>query len=200
MIFSQDKLKDFDPNDVAQLESLLKVHVLYHIGRVAKNLQVDQASFDEKWNKTYQTDVVKVAHAHAVYMTATSFIEGFKSTEMTPSLKKNVEILLKIHLAHSIVTYADGAILSGYAKAKHLIRTEEFLYEQMELIRPQLLNIVEAFDYPDGGINSVIGKDSDKTYEKIFLAASSNPMNRTDKLDSVDQYLKPLARTLSARL
>ena len=198
--FSEDKLKKFEPQEISHLESILKANVLYHVGRVAKYLQADQRSFEEKWNNVYQTDVVKVAQAHAIYMTATSFTNGLKTTKMSKGLHANLETLLRIHLSHSVITYADGAILSGFAKAKHLSQTEEYLYEQIAKIRPQLLNLVEAFDYSDNSLNSVIARSDSDLYENIFAASSSNPLNTKDKLDSFDAYVKPLSKTLSARL
>lgn len=200
LTFDSKKIKKFSPEDMDQLESILKAHALYHIARVGKYLQLDQSSFEDKWNKQFQVDIVKVAHAHAVYVTASSFVEAVKQREMSDALRKHLTCLCQIHLAHSVITYADGAILSGFAKAKHLVQTEDFMYDKIEEIRPQLLNIVEALDYPEGSINSIIGKTEGDIYESLYKAAAYNPFNSKDSIDSFDKYVKPMSKTLQARL
>ena len=77
-----------------------------------------------------------------------------------------------------------GALLCEYAKPKHLIQVEELLYSKVEEIRPQLLNIVEAYVSPisDTGLNSVLGASDGRTYEYLFNAAACNPLNWKDKL------------------
>lgn len=135
-------------------------------------------------------------------MTAMHFVEGLKSVTVSANLKKHLECLCKIHLAHSIITYADGAILSGYAKPKHLMQIEELLYLKIEEIRPQLLNILESFGSleDDSAMNSVIASTDGKTYEHLYSAAANNPLNSKDTLDGTRAYLKPLALKLTAKM
>ena len=177
--FEEQKLKKFNPDDVDELLSILKVHALYHISRVAKALQLGEGSFETKWNRVYQADVIKIAQAHAVYHTGLNFVEGMKAIKVSKGLKAILECLCRIHLAHSIVTYADGALLCEYAKPKHLVQVEELLYSKVEEIRPQLLNIVEAYVSPisDTGLNSVLGASDGRTYEHLLNAAACNPLN-----------------------
>lgn len=201
MAFHGRKLKKFDPEHMDQLLSILQAHSLYNISRVGKYMQSDQSiGFEEKWNKHYQADLVKVAHAHAVYLTASSFVNALKERKISDSLKKHLTVLCKIHLAHSIITYADGAILGGYIKGKHLSQIEEFMYDKIEEIRPQLLNLVEAVGYPDGAIGSIIGSTEGDIYEKMYQASAWNPMNAKDGIDSIDQYVKPMSQRLRASL
>ena len=103
--FEEQKLKKFNPDDVEELLSILKVHALYHISRVAKALQLGEGSFETKWNRVYQADVIKIAQAHAVYHTGLNFVEGMKAIKVSKGLKAILECLCRIHLAHSIVTY-----------------------------------------------------------------------------------------------
>jgi hypothetical protein len=168
---------------------------------VGKLMQADQeTNFMHKWNKKYQVDIVKVANAHAVYITAESFVNALKTLKMSASLKKHMETLCKIHLCHSIITYGDGAILSGYAKGKHLNAIEEFMYGKIEEIRPQILNLVEAFHYPEGTINTIVKPEGSDVYQNLYEAAAWNPLNKATKLEAHDKYLTPLSQRMSARL
>lgn len=198
--FQGKKLKNFNPDNFEHLQNILKAHVLYHIMRVGKYFQMDQSSFGEKWNKLYQVDLVKAAQGHAVYITAISFLEGLRSQNISDPLKKHLECLCKVHFAHSVINYADGAILAGFIKGKHLSQTEEFMYKKIEEIRPQLLNIVEAFSYPDQTLNSIIGSTTGDTYDKLYKAASYSSLNTKDSIDSISKYVKPMSKLLKARM
>jgi acyl-CoA oxidase len=199
MHFEGSKLSKFNPDNLEHLESILKAHALYQIARTAKLLQMDrEGTFEDKWNKKYQADAVKMSNAHAVYMTADSFLTALKTLKLSDGLKKHMTTLCKIHLCHSVLTYADGALLSGFVKAKHLFMIQEFMYEKIDEVAPQLLNLIEAFHYPEGSLITFVQPESGDVYNQLYQAAALNPINAKPKLDAFDECVVPLSKRMSA--
>ena len=166
-ILSNNKhgLHKFNPNNRDQLLDILKANALYYISRSIVYMKDDKHSFDAKLNNIYQNDFVKLAQAHAVYLLCTEFAHGIENAKISQNLKTHLNRLCNIQCANMILKYGDGAILSKFAKPKHLYAVEEFLYEQTEQFRPQLLNILEACGIPEFSLHSVIGSNKGKIYD-----------------------------------
>ena len=108
--------------------------------------------------------------------------------------------LCNIHLSNMILKYADGAILGGFAKGKNLRQVEEFMYEQIEAIRPQLLSILETTEFPEQALKSLIGPKDGNMYESLFTASANNPLNENPVLDCVSEHVKPMSKRLLAKM
>ena len=90
-ILIANKLRKINFEDNEELLNILKVHALYHIRRVGKYLQQGEESFEDKWNKIYLADIVKIAHAHAILITASSFVEGIKNVKISQNLLMHLD-------------------------------------------------------------------------------------------------------------
>ena len=198
--YNKHSLHKFDPNDREQLLDMLKANALYYISRSALLMRDDKNSFESKWNLIYQNDIVKLSQAHAAYLICLEFVKNLENVKISENLRSHLNTLCNIHIANTILKYADGAILSKFAKAKHLALVEDYLYEQIELFRPQLLNILESWKLPEIILHSIIGSDKGKVYETLFQASSESKLNNKSSLDSTFKYLKPLSQRLSARM
>jgi len=179
---------------------ILKANALFYISKGIGYIRNDKSTFEHKWNSVYQNDMIKLAQAHAIYLVCLNFTNGLAESSISSGLKVHLERLRNIHLASMIVKYADGAILSKFAKGKHLAATEQFMYEQIELVRPQLLNLLESCSIPEMSLNSVIGARDGNIYENLYKAAAFSRLNNKTSLDSTLDYLKPLSRVLMAKM
>ena len=198
--YNKHGLHKFDPNNRDQLLDILKANALYYISRSIAFMKDDKHSFDAKLNNIYQNDFVKLAQAHAVYLLCTEFAHGIENAKISQNLKTHLNRLCNIQCANMILKYGDGAILSKFAKPKHLYAIEEFLYEQTEQFRPQLLNILEACGIPEFSLHSVIGSNKGKIYETLYETSSMSRLNNKTSLDWTPKYLKPLSQQLKAKI
>ena len=58
-------------------------------------------------------------------------------------------------------------------------------------IRPNAVNLVDAFDYPDELLQSCIGRYDGNVYQALYEYAQNSPLNKTDVSysESVDQWI-----------
>ena len=85
-------------------------------------------------------------------------------------------------------------MLGGFVDGNAFEDVRQWMYQQTEIIRPQILNLAEAFDFTDSNLNSTIGHSDGRVYERLYDAALSSPLNRKDKYKGFDEYLGPYTR------
>ena len=62
----------------------------------------------------------------------------------------------------------------------------------MAAVRPEAVNVVDAFDIRDEVVNSALGCYDGNVYERLFEVAKKSPLNEKDVPDAYELYIKPL--------
>jgi hypothetical protein len=85
-----------------------------------------------------------------------------------------------------LVFFLDGRLEELLAKAR----------ESFKLLANQSLEIVEAFDFEDAELLSVLGKkgfkDSDEMYSEILRVVRLNPLNKLVVPKGFNKYMRPM--------
>merc|ERR1712130_428451 len=79
----------------------------------------------------------------------------------------------------------------GHLTGESLVHIEEALREVMRSLRPDLIALVDAFEFPDNVLNSALGKYDGRVYEALYESAKASPLNRQDPLPGY-RFLEPL--------
>ncbi len=58
-------------------------------------------------------------------------------------------------------------------------------------LRPDMVALVDAFEFPDATLNSAIGRYDGRVYESVYNAARTSPLNSQDVLNKVKAALRP---------
>ena len=66
----------------------------------------------------------------------------------------------------------------------------------LTLIRPNAVALVDAFDFKDVTLGSVLGRYDGNVYENLFEWAKKSPLNKTEVHESYHKHLKPLQSKL----
>jgi acyl-CoA oxidase len=61
-------------------------------------------------------------------------------------------------------------------------------------VRPDAVPLVDAFDIPDGVLDSALGRRDGRVYEALWDAAQKEPLNGSQVFDGYWEHLKPLMR------
>jgi acyl-CoA oxidase len=62
---------------------------------------------------------------------------------------------------------------------------------------PQALNLIESFEFDDNSLCSAIGSYDGQDIQRLYDAASANPLNDKDVLDGFKTYIKPIMNEAS---
>lgn len=76
-----------------------------------------------------------------------------------------MRVLFRIFCLHSITTQGAALAQSQYLAPEHFRMISELLQEEYRNIRPQMLNLIEAFEFDDNSLASAIGSYDGNVYE-----------------------------------
>lgn len=109
-----------------------------------------------------------MAQAHTYFMTGLYFFNGIALLEKEASCKQMVNhmsTLFRIYCLHSITTQGSALAQSQYMSPAQLRLVSEALHNEYRIIRPQMLNLIEAFELDDNVTVSAIGNYDGNVYE-----------------------------------
>jgi len=101
-------------------------------------------------------------------MTALYFLNGIHHLEKEgtdKNLIKHLKCLFRIFCLNTITTQGAALAMSQYLSPEQFRQSSEALQQEYRDIRPQMLNLIEAFELDDNVINSNIGMYDGNVYE-----------------------------------
>ena len=200
-VFNSGECKETDEKitDLNQLMNVLKFALIFQLEHLINNLKADDGNTKEaKWINVYLIDITKVAKLHAIYMSALSFKRVF---EQTKSLDKKtidvVEMLLKVYICDSILKFGEFALIREYVNSNQMDSIDEYYQQLVSDLRPHIISILESSNFVEDQFRNEIINDSTEDYcAPLFELAKASPINRKTKLESIDQWVKPLSSKL----
>ena len=187
-----------DIREADKLLEVIRVALSHQLIELIKNLKNNQGvSYDVKWNSLYQIDIAKVSMMHALYMSAKAFYDGLEKLTLKKQTMDALWMVCKFFFCDVIIKRGESALLSDYINGSQLINIEKYYYELMEQIRPHMVALVEAPVITENVVQATtIGDKSSDYCSKMFEAAKFSKLNTKEKLDSIDEDLKPLSKKL----
>ncbi|XP_066268563.1 peroxisomal acyl-coenzyme A oxidase 1-like isoform X1 [Branchiostoma lanceolatum] len=156
----------------------------------------DQA---DAWNAT-SVDLVKAATAHSQYFVVKNFAERLTDSTLDSSISDVLTRLCQLHALHGLVTNSGDFLEDGYLTGTDIRQARRHINALMAKLRPDAVALVDAFDFPDGILNSVLGRYDGNVYEHLLEWAKASPLNKTDVHQSYHKYLKPFLEANRAKL
>ena len=182
----------------------IKFSALYQIKKTSDLLDSDDTiSWDEKWNKTYQTEIVKAVKLHAIYSTSEMFKSEINGLEMSDPLRSKLTLLHQVYVCDNIMKYCDGAFMDGIVNKTDMFKLKAYYEDIVEHLIPHMSVLAEGVSFSDETLHSQLGKTAEaKDYGVLYKLAADSRLNETEKLAGVDEYIKPLRSKLvnSAKL
>ncbi|KAL1779375.1 peroxisomal acyl-coenzyme A oxidase 1 isoform X1 [Sigmodon hispidus] len=186
--------------DINSLDSLMEAYKLRAARLVeiaAKNLKAHMSHRKSKevaWNLT-SVDLVRASEAHCHYVTVKLFAD-----KLTKIQDKAVQAVLTnlcfLYCLYGIRQkggdFLEGNIITG----TQMSQINNRVLELLTLIRPNAVALVDAFDFKDLALGSVLGRYDGNVYENLFEWAKKSPLNKTEVHESFYKHLKPLQSKL----
>ncbi|EGT32495.1 hypothetical protein CAEBREN_25370 [Caenorhabditis brenneri] len=147
-------------------------------------------SRDVAWNKT-AVELTRASRLHTRLYIMETFIRRVESVTDIP-VKSALTDLLNLHLNYELLDVASYALEDGFMSSNQMDFIKNQLYSSLEKIRPNAVSLVDSFQFSDMQLRSVLGRRDGHVYQNLFDWAKSSPLNKTDVLPSVTQYLKPM--------
>lgn len=163
----------------------------------AKNLQAEmshRSSREVAWNLT-SVDLVRASEAHCHYVVVKLFTEKLREVQEKP-IQAVLRNLCLLYSLYGITQKAGDFLQGGIMTDSQITQAHQRVKELLAIIRPEAVALVDAFDYRDMSLGSVLGRYDGNVYENMFEWAKNSPMNKTEVHESFHKYLKPLQSKL----
>uniref|UniRef100_A0A4W5RDM7 Acyl-coenzyme A oxidase n=1 Tax=Hucho hucho TaxID=62062 RepID=A0A4W5RDM7_9TELE len=184
-------------NDLASLVDVYKLRAARLVKLAAKSIQQElqkRVSQEDAWNNS-AIDLVRASDAHCHYVVVKLF--AAKLGEMGDTgIHSVLSTLALLYALQGIQQHSGDFLQTGLLSVPQLSQVSQRLKELLAQLRPNAVALVDAFDYRDEMLNSVLGRYDGNVYEHMFEWARRSPLNKTEVHESYHKYLKPLQAKL----
>ncbi|XP_018427966.1 PREDICTED: peroxisomal acyl-coenzyme A oxidase 1 isoform X1 [Nanorana parkeri] len=186
-----------DINDVFGLVEAYKQRAAWLVVRAARGVQSDLKRGKRKedaWNKN-SVDLVRASQAHCHYVVVKLFADKL-SEVLDAATHRILSSLCLLYALHGISKNTGDFLQAGLLTSSQLEHVDQRVKDLLGVIRPNAVALVDAFDYSDTQLSSVLGRYDGNVYENMFEWAKKSPLNKTQVHESFHKYLKPLQSKL----
>ncbi|EGT32383.1 CBN-ACOX-1 protein [Caenorhabditis brenneri] len=142
------------------------------------------------WNKS-SVELNRASRLHTRLFIVEAFVRRVNEVgDLT--IKEALTDLLHLHVNYELLDCATYALEDGFLSSTQLDYIRDQVYLYLGKIRPNAVSLCDAWEFSDIELRSVLGRRDGHVYQNLFEWAKSSPLNKTDVLPSVNQYLKPM--------
>ncbi|GAA6234510.1 peroxisomal acyl-coenzyme A oxidase 1 isoform X2 [Lates japonicus] len=186
-----------DINDLASLVEVYKLRAAILVELAAKSIQQElqrRKSQEDAWNNS-AIDLVRASDAHCHYVVVKLFTDKLGEIGDT-AVHSVLSTLALLYALHGITQNSGDFLQAGLLSVPQVLLISVRIKELLSQLRPNAVVLVDAFDFHDKKLNSVLGRYDGNVYENLFDWARRSPLNSTEVHDSFHKYLKPLRSKL----
>lgn len=182
--------------DVTYLLALFQYRALVAITRAGEALAAFKAqgvSADDVWNRASPL-LYRAAGSHVRYFVFEKFVASLRQCEDVGCR----QALERLAVIYALTDVQNGSQWLGLLQYEEGVWAEELLAEASAELRPDVVAMTDAFDFPDRILNSALGGKDGKVYEALLDAARRSALNVDAKgiRLEVPTMMKPLERRL----
>ncbi|XP_031419959.1 peroxisomal acyl-coenzyme A oxidase 1 isoform X1 [Clupea harengus] len=184
-------------SDLASLVEAYKLRAAKLVEVAAKSLQGElqkSRSPEDAWNNS-SIDLVRASDAHCHYVVVKLFAAKLGEISDT-GVHSALSTLALLYALHGVAQNSGDFLQAGLLTVPQLSSVSQRLKDILAQVRTNAVALVDAFDYRDEMLNSVLGRYDGNIYEHMFEWARKSPLNRTEVHESYHKYLKPLQSKL----
>ncbi|CAJ0596334.1 unnamed protein product [Cylicocyclus nassatus] len=147
-------------------------------------------SNEEAWNQN-AVELNRASRLHTRLYIAQKFYDKVQTIVDGPC-RAVLEDLLHLHLNYELIDMAYYLLEDNYLTGQQLNHLKEDMYRLLQKLRPNAVSLVDAWDYSDHELRSVLGRRDGHVYENLYKWAQASELNRTQVPPSFEKYLKPM--------
>ncbi|KAK9144548.1 hypothetical protein Sjap_004451 [Stephania japonica] len=139
-------------------------------------------------------DLVEVAIAHCQLIIVSKFIEKLQQDVTGKGVRKQLEILCNVYALSLLHKHQGDFLATGSITPEQASLANDQLRHLYDQVRPNAVALVDAFNYTDHYLGSVLGRYDGNVYPKLYEEAWKDPLNDSDVPDGYNEYLRPMLK------
>ncbi|KAK7262141.1 hypothetical protein RJT34_29702 [Clitoria ternatea] len=188
-------------SDVQKAEDWLKPNVVLGAfeARAAKKAvscaqNLSKFSYPEEGFQELSGDLVEAAVAHCQLIVVSKFIEKLQQDIPGKGVKQQLELLCSIYALFLLHKHLGDFLSTGSITPKQGSLANELLRSLYSQVRPNAIALVDAFNYTDHYLGSVLGRYDGDVYPKLYEEAWKDPLNDSVVPDGFQEYIRPMLK------
>lgn len=181
-------------HDVQFLLGLFQCRAVAAIVRAGQALAAATAAgkADVAWNATAPL-LYKASFLHIRHFIFDKFVASIAHCEDASCR----EVLSRLAVAFALADLTGGEGWTGLLTYNEAVWAEELLDEICAHLRPDIVPLTDAFDFPDRILNSTLGRSDGIVYEALLAEARKSGLNvtPTGERDEVPEFVHTLGRS-----
>ncbi|XP_033647696.1 peroxisomal acyl-coenzyme A oxidase 1-like [Asterias rubens] len=192
-------------SDVRDTSLLIKAfqhrahRLVNHVGQRVARLMGEGHSQGTAWNNS-TIDLVHAAKAHVEFYTVVTFCDVIKTLSADPTILKILQTLSCFYAVFLMDKNIGDFMQDGYVTSDQAEMVHSQYFALLAHLRPEAVPLVDAFDFTDLTIHSVLGCYDGNAYERLYEHALRDPKNKTEIHETYSKYLKPLLTGQKSKL
>lgn len=139
-------------------------------------------------------DLLEAAIAHCQLIVISKFIEKLQQDIPGNGVKQQLEILCNIYALFLLHKQLGDFLCTGCITPKQASLANDQLRSLYSQVRPNAIALVDAFDYTDHFLGSVLGRYDGNVYPKLYEEAWKDPLNDSDVPVGFQEYIRPMLK------
>ncbi|XP_027180393.1 peroxisomal acyl-coenzyme A oxidase 1 [Coffea eugenioides] len=156
--------------------------------------KLSQFSYPEEGFAELSADLVEASVAHCQLIVVSKFIEKLQQDIPGKRVKQLLEVLCGIYSLALLHKHQGDFLATSCVTPKQASLANDQLRELYTQVRPNAIALVDAFNYTDHFLGSILGRYDGNVYPKLYEAAWKDPLNESVVPDGYHQYIRPLLK------
>ncbi|KAJ8774314.1 hypothetical protein K2173_011117 [Erythroxylum novogranatense] len=138
--------------------------------------------------------LVEAAVAHCQLIVVSKFFEKLQQNIPGKGVKEQLQVLCCIYALNILHKHLGDFIATGCISAKQASLANDLLRSLYSKLRPNAIALVDAFNYTDHFLGSILGRYDGNVYPKLYEEAWKDPLNDSVVPDGYQEYIRPLLK------
>ncbi|GAB2274191.1 acyl-coenzyme A oxidase [Dionaea muscipula] len=161
---------------------------------VACAKRLSEFSNPEEGISELSSDLVSAAVAHCQLIVVSKFVEKLQQDIPGEGVKQQLEVLCGIYALSLLAKHLGDFLSTGSITPKQASLANDLLRSLYSQVRPNAIALVDAFNYTDHFLGSVLGRYDGCVYPKLYEEAWKDPLNETVVPDGYHDYIRPVLK------
>ncbi|XP_022154788.1 peroxisomal acyl-coenzyme A oxidase 1 [Momordica charantia] len=138
--------------------------------------------------------LVEAAVAHCQLIVVSKFIEKLQGDIPGKGVKDQLQKLCGIYALYTLHKHLGDFLSTSTITPKQASLADDLLRSLYSQVRPNAIALVDAFNYTDHYLGSILGRYDGNVYPNLYEAAWKDPLNDSATPDGYHEYIKPLLK------
>ncbi|XP_039267686.2 peroxisomal acyl-coenzyme A oxidase 1-like [Styela clava] len=137
---------------------------------------------------------VRAANAHCHYFVVKNFVDEIKTLELSPGLRSVLMDLARLYALDGLSKNSGEFMEEGLLSGKDVKQCHQLVVELLPKIRPNAVSLVDAYEFSDKILMSVLGRYDGNVYPNLLEWAMKSELNKTDVIPAYEKHIRPLLK------